>query len=69
MLVQSEKEVRIMVKNAKTIDEYKKMKKVEDWINKNFVENSVKYEIDGDTVKITDNTGDSMVLALNDIKE
>ena len=59
----------IMVKNAKTIDEYKKMKKVEDWINKNFVENSVKYEIDGDTVKITDNTGDSMVLALNDIKE
>lgn len=58
-----------MVKNAKTIDEYKKMKKVEDWINKNFVENSVKYEIDGDTIKITDNTGDSMVLALNDIKE
>lgn len=58
-----------MVKNAKTIDEYKKMKKVEDWINKNFVENSVKYEIDGDTVKITDNTGDSMILALKDIKE
>lgn len=57
-----------MVKNAKTIDEYKKMKKVEDWINKNFVENSVKYEIDGDTVKITDNTGDSMILALKDME-
>jgi maltodextrin utilization protein YvdJ len=68
MSVQSEKEVRIMVKNAKTIDEYKKMKKVEDWINKNFVENSVKYEIDGDTVKITDNTGDSMILALKDME-
>lgn len=57
-----------MVKNAKTIDEYKKMKKVEDWINKNFVENSVKYEIDGDTVKIMDNTGDSMILALKDME-
>lgn len=68
MSVQSEKEVRIMVKNAKTIDEYKKMKKVEDWINKNFVENSVKYEIDGDTVKIMDNTGDSMILALKDME-
>ena len=51
-----------MVKNAKTIDEYK------NWINKNFVENSVKYEIDGDTVKIMDNTGDSMILALKDME-
>lgn len=58
------------IKGAKTIAEYKEMQKkhIQKWIDENFVENSVKWEMDGALhIKVTDKTGDSMIVALQDI--
>ena len=37
------------IKGAKTIEEFKKMKKIEQWINKNFVEGSVTWKLVNDS--------------------
>lgn len=58
------------ITGAKTIAEYKKMQKehIQKWIDYNFVEGAVKWEMDGALhIKVTDRTGDSMVVALDDI--
>lgn len=59
------------IKGAKSISEYKEMKKetIQAWVDRNFVENSVKWEMmDGaNAVKITDGTGDTMIVPLSEI--
>lgn len=59
------------IKGAKTIAEYKAMQKehIQKWIDDNFIKNSVTWEMDGALhIKVTDKTGDSMIVALQDIK-
>lgn len=58
------------IKGAKTITEYKAIQKesIQKWIDKYFLKNSVKWEMDGALhIKVTDKTGDSMIVALKDI--
>lgn len=58
------------IKGAKTIAEYKAMQKesIQKWIDKYFLKNTVKWEMDGALhIKVTDKTGDSMIVALKDI--
>lgn len=58
------------IKGANTIAEYKAMQKesIQKWIDKYFLKNSVKWEMDGALhIKVTDKTGDSMIVALKDI--
>lgn len=58
------------IKGATTIAEYKKMQheQIQNWIDKTFVEGSVTWEFDGALhIKVTDTTGDSMIVALQDI--
>lgn len=58
------------IKGAKTIAEYKAIQKesIQKWIDKYFLKNSVKWEMDGALhIKVTDKTGDSMIVALKDI--
>lgn len=58
------------IKGAKTIAEYKEMQKknIQEWIDHNFIEGAVTWEMDGpNTIKVTDKTGDSMVVQLNEI--
>lgn len=55
------------IKGAKTIEEFKKMKKIEQWINKNFVEGSVTWKLVNDSeFELTDTKGGTM--AISDIK-
>ena len=58
------------IKGAATIAEYKKMQReqIQSWIDKTFIEGSVTWEMDGAlSIRVTDKTGDSMVIALQDI--
>lgn len=58
------------IKGAATIAEYKKMQRehVQQWIDQNFIKDSVTWEMDGALhIKVTDKTGDSMIVALQDI--
>lgn len=58
------------IKGAKTIEEYRQMQseRIQRWIDNNFIEDSVTWEMDGAlNIRITDKTGDSMVIALQDI--
>lgn len=58
------------IKGAATIAEYKKMQheQIQNWIDKTFVEGSVTWQMDGALhIKVTDATGDSMIVALQDI--
>lgn len=58
------------IKGAKTIAEYKEMqkKKIQEWIDNNFVEGAVTWKMDGaNAIKVTDTTGESMVVPLNEI--
>lgn len=58
------------IKGAATIAEYKKMQRehVQRWIDQNFIKDSVTWEMDGALhIKVTDKTGDSVVIALQDI--
>lgn len=58
------------IKGAKTIAEYKEMQKknIQEWIDHNFIEGAVTWEMDGpNAIKVTDKTGDSMVVQLNEI--
>ena len=58
------------ISGAKTIAEYKEIraKKIQNWIDNNFVEGSVTWEMNGaNAIKVTDRTGDSMVIQLAEI--
>jgi hypothetical protein len=58
------------IKGARTIEEYRQMQRehVQRWIDQNFVEGSVAWEFDGSlNVRVTDKTGDSMIVPLQDI--
>lgn len=57
------------IKGAKTIEEFKKMQKIEQWINKNFVAESVTWKLVNDSeFELTDTKGDTMTMAISDIK-
>jgi len=60
----------VVIKGAKTIAEYRQIqaKKIQNWIGSNFVDGSVTWEMDGaNAIKVTDKTGDSMVVQLTEI--
>ena len=59
------------IKGARTIAEYREIQKahIQKWIDDRFVEGSVTWEMDGALrVKITDKTGDSMTISLDEIE-
>lgn len=59
------------IKECKTIAEYKEAQKqhINKWIDDNFVENSVKWDFeDALHIRVTDNTGDSMIVSLDEIQ-
>ena len=56
------------IKGAKTIAEYKELQKnkIQKWIDTNFVAGAVTWEMNGaNAIKVTDETGDSMVVQLS----
>ena len=56
----------MVIKGARTIAEYRQIQaeKIQNWIDSNFVEGSVTWEMDGaNAIKVTDKTGDSMVIS------
>ena len=58
------------IKGAATIEEYKKMQReqIQNWIDRTFVEKSVTWKMEGAlNIRVTDKTGDSIVIALQDI--
>lgn len=58
------------IKGAKTIEEYRQMQReqIQNWIDRTFVENSVTWKMEGAlNIRVTDKTGDSIVIALQDI--
>lgn len=59
------------IKGTKTIAEYRDIQKdrIQKWVDDRFVEGSVTWEMDGALrVKITDKTGDSMTISLDEIE-
>lgn len=59
------------IKGAKTIAEYKEIQKnrIQKWIDDRFISGSVTWEMDrASHIKITDKTGDSMVVSLDEIE-
>jgi len=61
---------KMKISGAKTIAEYKQMQteKIQNWIDSNFVEGAVTWKMDGaNAIKVTDRTGDSMVVQLSEI--
>lgn len=59
-----------LVAEERTIAEYRQIQaeKIQNWIDSNFVEGSVTWEMDGaSAIKVTDRTGDSMVIQLAEI--
>ena len=61
----------MVIKGAKTIKEFKEIQKnrIQKWVDDRFVEGSVTWEMDGALrVKITDKTGDSMTILLDEIE-
>mgnify|MGYP000237190853 FL=1 len=58
------------IKGAKTIAEYREIQRsrIEKWIDDRFVSGSVTWEMDGAShIKVTDKTGDSMTISLDEI--
>lgn len=58
------------IKGCRTIAEYKEAQRqqIQKWIDDNFVEGSVKWEYEGSLhIKVTDKTGDSMLMSLDQI--
>lgn len=56
---------------AKTIAEYKEIRtmKIQKWVDDNFIAGSVTWEMDGaNAIKVTDRTGDSMVVQLVEVE-
>lgn len=55
---------------VRLIEKYRQIQaeKIQNWIDSNFVEGSVTWEMDGaNAIKVTDKTGDSMVIQLAEI--
>ena len=60
----------MVIKNAKTIEEYKQIRdeRIQAWIDARFAKGCVTQElVDALTVKVTDQTGDSMTVSLDEI--
>lgn len=59
------------IKGARTIAEYKEIQKnrIQKWADDRFISGSVTWEMDGAShVKITDKTGDSIIISLDEIE-
>ena len=62
--------MKMKISGVKTIAEYKEIrtKKIQKWIDDNFFKGAVEWEMDGaNAIKVTDRTGDSMVVQLAEI--
>ena len=60
----------MIIKGARTISEYKEIQKnrIQKWIDDRFISGSVTWEMDGaNAIKVTDKTGDSMIVELSKI--
>lgn len=60
----------MVIKGAKTIAEFKQRQDdlIQDWIDENFVSGAVTWEREGAlNIRITDKTGDSMLIPLDNI--
>lgn len=69
--VKAGKENHMTIKGARTIAEYKEIQKnrIQKWIDDRFISNSVTWEMSGAShIKITDKTGDSMTISLDEIE-
>ncbi len=58
------------IRNAKSIQEYKEIRanRIQMWLDSRFYKGSVTWEInDYNSIKITDKTGDNMVISLDEI--
>lgn len=59
------------IKGTQTIAEYKEMqkKRIQKWIDDRFFQGSVVWEMNGALhIKITDKTGDSIIISLDEIE-
>ena len=64
-------EIHMTIKGAQTIAEYKEIQKnrIQKWIDDHFFKGSVTWEMSGAShIKITDKTGDSMTISLDEIE-
>lgn len=62
--------MRMRIKGAKTIAEYKKMQneKIQKWIDDNFFPGAVSWEMNGaNAIIVTDKVGESMIVSLAEI--
>lgn len=58
------------IKNAKTIEEYKNIKKekIQEWIDERFIKGSIEWKyITASTIEIKDKTGDTMQISIDEI--
>lgn len=61
----------MIIKGARTISEYKEIQKnrIQKWVDDRFTSGSVTWEMDGAShIKITDKTGDSIIISLDEIE-
>lgn len=61
----------MIIKGARTIFEYKEIQKnrIQKWVDDRFISGSVTWEMDGAShIKITDKTGDSIIISLDKIE-
>lgn len=61
----------MIIKGARTIFEYKEIQKnrIQKWVDDRFISGSVTWEMDGAShIKITDKTGDSIIISLDEIE-
>ena len=60
----------MIIIHANTIEEFKQIQKerIQKWIDDNFVAGAVTWEYQGSSaIKITDKTGDSMIISLDEV--
>lgn len=61
----------MIIKGARTIYEYKEIqkKRIQKWVDDRFISGFVAWEMDGAShIKITDKTGDSIIISLDEIE-
>lgn len=61
----------MIIKGARTISEYKEIQKnrIQKWVDDRFISGSVTWKMDGAShIKITDKTGDSIIISLDEIE-
>ena len=59
------------IKGARTISEYKEIQRnrIQKWVDDRFISGSVTWEMDGAShIKLTDKTGDSIIISLDEIE-